>query len=52
MPKSTPDAEARGIGKPCTPEVMGPALLYLAQQSAETMTGQMLHTDTFRKEWP
>jgi hypothetical protein len=31
---------------------MGPALIYLAQQTAETMTGQIVHTDLFRKSWP
>lgn len=38
--------------KPSTPEVLGPALLYLAQQTAETMTGQVVHTDQFGKSWP
>jgi NAD(P)-dependent dehydrogenase (short-subunit alcohol dehydrogenase family) len=45
-------AKESGGGKPATPEVMGPALIYLAQQTAETMTGQIVHTDTFRKTWP
>ena len=39
-------------GKPPTPEVLGPALLYLAEQRADTMTGQILHTDEFGKSWP
>ena len=38
--------------KPCTPEVLGPALLHLASQTAETMTGQVLHTDEFGQSWP
>jgi NAD(P)-dependent dehydrogenase (short-subunit alcohol dehydrogenase family) len=35
-----------------TPEVLGPALLYLAQQTADTLTGQILHSDDFGKSWP
>jgi NAD(P)-dependent dehydrogenase (short-subunit alcohol dehydrogenase family) len=50
--RANPDAEKSGAYKPCTPEVMGPALLYLAQQTAETLTGQILHTDEYRKTWP
>ncbi len=41
-----------GTHKPATPEVLGPALLCLAQQTAETLTGQILHTDEFQKSWP
>jgi len=51
-PKATDEAAASGWAKQCTPEVMGPAMLYLAQQTAETMTGKILHTDEFRKSWP
>ena len=50
--KARPEAAQAGTHKPCTPEVLGPALLYLAQQTAETLTGQILHTDEFRKSWP
>ena len=50
--KSNPQVAAAGTHKPATPEVLGPALLYLAQQTAETLTGQMLHTDEFQKSWP
>jgi NAD(P)-dependent dehydrogenase (short-subunit alcohol dehydrogenase family) len=50
--KSNPQVAAAGTHKPATPEVLGPALLYLAQQTAETLTGQMLHTDEFQKGWP
>jgi 3-oxoacyl-[acyl-carrier protein] reductase len=39
-------------GKPPTPELLGPPLLYLAQQTAETLTGQVLHTDEFEQTWP
>ncbi|HZQ59458.1 MAG TPA: SDR family oxidoreductase [Acidimicrobiales bacterium] len=39
-------------GKAPTPDVLGPALLYLARQTAETMTGQVLHTDEFEQTWP
>jgi NAD(P)-dependent dehydrogenase (short-subunit alcohol dehydrogenase family) len=45
-------ARQSGDGKQPLPEVMGPAVLYLAQQTAETMTGQILHTDTFGTAWP
>jgi NAD(P)-dependent dehydrogenase (short-subunit alcohol dehydrogenase family) len=38
--------------KPPEPETLGPALLFLAQQTAETLTGQVLHTDDFRTGWP
>jgi len=50
--KANPQVVSAGTHKPATPEVLGPALLYLAQQSAETLTGQMLHTDEFQKSWP
>jgi 2-deoxy-D-gluconate 3-dehydrogenase len=50
--RSNPDVAKSGTHKPCTPEVLGPALLYLAQQTAETLTGQILHTDEFQKSWP
>ena len=46
-PKAPPE-----WGKPATPEVLGPALLYLAEQTAETLTGQTLHTDEFGQSWP
>jgi len=39
-------------GKPATPEVLGPALVYLAQQTAGTLTGQTLHNDEFGQSWP
>ncbi|MFC4595797.1 SDR family NAD(P)-dependent oxidoreductase [Sphingobium tyrosinilyticum] len=39
-------------GKPATPEILGPALLYLAAQTADGMTGQIVHTDRFGHEWP
>jgi NAD(P)-dependent dehydrogenase (short-subunit alcohol dehydrogenase family) len=42
-------ALANPLIKDATPEVMGPALIYLAQQTAETMTGQILNTDQFGK---
>jgi len=51
-PVAAAEARASGWGKPPTPEVMGPAILYLAQQTAETLTGRILHTDEFRKGWP
>ena len=48
---ATPNLKNFG-GKDPTPEVLGPALLYLAQQTAATFTGQILHTDDFGKSWP
>ncbi len=45
-------AEARPPRKPATAEVLGPPILFLARQTAETMTGQILHTDEFGKSWP
>jgi 3-oxoacyl-[acyl-carrier protein] reductase len=47
-----PEARAAGTHKPATPEVLGPALLYLAQRTAESLTGQILETDEFQKSWP
>ena len=38
--------------KPATPEVLGPAMLYLAAQTASRMTGQIVHTDAFERDWP
>jgi 3-oxoacyl-[acyl-carrier protein] reductase len=50
--KANPQVAQAGTHKPATPEVLGPALLYLARQTADTLTGQILHTDEFRKSWP
>jgi NAD(P)-dependent dehydrogenase (short-subunit alcohol dehydrogenase family) len=50
--KNRPEAATAGTHKPATPEVLGPALLYLAHQTADTLTGQILHTDEFQKSWP
>jgi enoyl-[acyl-carrier-protein] reductase (NADH) len=47
-----PKRKAAGVVKPCTPEAVGPALLYLAGQTAEGITGEVLHTDEFGKSWP
>jgi len=49
---ANPNVLKAGTHKPCTPEVLGPALLYLCEQTADTITGQILHTDEFRKRWP
>ncbi len=40
-----------GIGNHPIPEVLGPPIIYLAQQSAATMTGQILHVNTFGSGW-
>jgi NAD(P)-dependent dehydrogenase (short-subunit alcohol dehydrogenase family) len=50
--RSNPSVATSGTHKPCTPETLGPALLWLAEQSAESVTGQILHTDEFQKSWP
>jgi len=38
-------------GKEASPEVLGPALVWLAQQGADGVTGQVLHTDEFGTSW-
>jgi len=38
-------------GKEASPEVLGPALVFLAMQDAGGVTGQILHTDEFGKSW-
>ena len=50
--RARPDVAKAGTHKPCTPEVLGPALLCLARQTAATLTGQILHTDEYRNSWP
>jgi len=40
-----------GFGNLPTPEVLGPPIIYLAQQSAKTLTGQILHQNTFGSGW-
>lgn len=50
--RTRPSATGFANAKPATPEVLGPALIFLAGQSAETLTGQILHTDDFGKSWP
>jgi 3-oxoacyl-[acyl-carrier protein] reductase len=40
-----------GFGNIPTPEVLGPPIIYLAQQSAKTLTGQILHRNTFGSGW-
>jgi hypothetical protein len=32
--------------------VLGPALLHLAGQTAQGLTGKILYTDLFGKTWP
>jgi NAD(P)-dependent dehydrogenase (short-subunit alcohol dehydrogenase family) len=51
-PEDFASAERAGTAKAPLPELLGPALLYLAGQSAQTMTGKILHTDEFGKSWP
>jgi NAD(P)-dependent dehydrogenase (short-subunit alcohol dehydrogenase family) len=47
-----PAVAASPLAKVPTPEVLGPALLHLAGQTADTLTGQILHTDDFERTWP
>jgi NAD(P)-dependent dehydrogenase (short-subunit alcohol dehydrogenase family) len=47
-----PKLGASRSAKPPTPDALGPALLCLAQQTADTLTGQILHTDEFQQSWP
>lgn len=47
-----PSAAGFANAKPATPEVLGPALIFLARQSAATLTGRILHTDDFGTSWP
>jgi 2-deoxy-D-gluconate 3-dehydrogenase len=51
-PVAVANAKTGGYIKPPTPEALGPALIYLAQQRGDGITGQILHTDEFRKSWP
>jgi len=50
--KTDPNVLQAGTHKPATPEVLGPAIICLAQQSAQTITSQILHTDDYSKTWP
>lgn len=47
-----PEIASVPAAKPPTPEALGAPLIYLAQQNAQTLTGQILHTDEFQKSWP
>jgi len=51
-PVAVANAKAGGFIKPPTPDAVGPALVYLAGQRADGITGQTLHTDEYRKSWP
>jgi NAD(P)-dependent dehydrogenase (short-subunit alcohol dehydrogenase family) len=46
-----PNVAQAGTHKPATPDVLGPALVCLARQTAATRTGQSLHTDEYGKSW-
>jgi NAD(P)-dependent dehydrogenase (short-subunit alcohol dehydrogenase family) len=48
---ANPKAREAGTHKPATPEVLGPALICLALQTADTRTGQSFHTDEYGKSW-
>jgi NAD(P)-dependent dehydrogenase (short-subunit alcohol dehydrogenase family) len=49
--KTNPQVATSGTHKPATPEVLGPPLVYLAAQTAQSLTGQWLHSDEFGKSW-
>jgi NAD(P)-dependent dehydrogenase (short-subunit alcohol dehydrogenase family) len=51
-PKAVAKWTAAGMVKPCTPQVVGPPMLHLAEQTAASMTGQIVHADDFGKSWP
>jgi NAD(P)-dependent dehydrogenase (short-subunit alcohol dehydrogenase family) len=40
-----------GIWKPCTPEAVGPPLVWLVQQAASAFSGRLLHADAFGVDW-
>jgi NAD(P)-dependent dehydrogenase (short-subunit alcohol dehydrogenase family) len=41
-----------GMAKPPTVEVMGPSIVFMAQQTADTLTGRILDTDDYLVSWP
>lgn len=45
------DFKSKGLVRPCTPEALGGPVISLAQHTAETMTGQTLHTGEWGKSW-
>jgi 3-oxoacyl-[acyl-carrier protein] reductase len=51
-PEAFAKAEASGVGSPCLPEVIGPPMLFLAAQTAETMTGRVVAAKEYGKSWP
>jgi 3-oxoacyl-[acyl-carrier protein] reductase len=50
-PRAVAKWTAAGLVKPCTPEAIGPPMLFLARQTAESLTGQIVHADEFGKSW-
>jgi len=51
-PQDAAAAEKAGYARHPTPEALGPAVVCLAQQTAATLTGQILHTNDYGKTWP
>lgn len=45
------DFKSKGLVRPCTPEALGGPVIALALKTAETMTGQTLHTGEWGKSW-
>jgi NAD(P)-dependent dehydrogenase (short-subunit alcohol dehydrogenase family) len=44
--------ERAGKAKPPTVEVMGPSIVFMAQQTASTLSGRILDTDDYPAVWP
>ena len=51
-PEDYAEAERTGKARRPVPEDMGPALICLAGQTADTITGRILHTNDFGTAWP
>jgi NAD(P)-dependent dehydrogenase (short-subunit alcohol dehydrogenase family) len=51
-PAAYADAVRTGRGQPCSPEVVGPPMLFLAEQTPDTMTGRVVNAREFRVTWP
>jgi NAD(P)-dependent dehydrogenase (short-subunit alcohol dehydrogenase family) len=51
-PAAYKEAKESGRGQLCTPEVVGPPMLYLAEQTPATMTGAVVQAREFGVTWP
>ncbi|MCB2047521.1 MAG: SDR family oxidoreductase [Novosphingobium sp.] len=50
-PETVANFKEQGLVSPCTPEALGAPLISLAQHTAATLTGQMLHIAEHGKSW-